>query len=52
MAPVLATFRYATFGFGYFDLTSYLIGWAVSLALFFLGLMLFSRVERTFMDTI
>ena len=35
-----------------FDLTSYLIGWAVSLALFFLGLMLFSRVERTFMDTI
>ena len=52
MAPIVTTFRYAAFGFGYFDLSSYLVGWAVSLALFFLGLMLFSRVERTFMDTI
>lgn len=52
MAPILTTFRYAAFGFGYFDLSGYLVGWAVSLALFFLGLMLFSRVERTFMDTI
>ena len=52
MAPVVTTFRYAVFGFGYFDLSRYLTGWAVSLGLFFLGLILFSRVERTFMDTI
>lgn len=52
VTPIITTFRYAMFGFGYFDLTYYLIGWAVSLVLFFIGLVLFSRIERTFMDTI
>ena len=52
VTPIITTFRYAMFGFGYFNLTYYLIGWAVSLALFFIGLVLFSRIERTFMDTI
>lgn len=52
VTPIITTFRYAVFGFGYFNLTYYLIGWAVSLAVFFLGLILFSRIERTFMDTI
>ncbi len=52
MTPILTTFRYSAFGFGYFDLPSYLVSWAISLALFFIGLILFSRVERTFMDTI
>ena len=52
MTPVITTFRYAVFGFGFFDLTYYLIGWAVSIALFLIGVILFSRIERTFMDTI
>ncbi len=52
ITPIITTFRYAVFGFGYFDLTCYVIGWAVSLGLFFIGLILFSRIERTFMDTI
>lgn len=52
VTPIITTFRYAMFGFGYFDLTYYLISWAVSLLLFFIGLILFSRIERTFMDTI
>ncbi|MBR4473713.1 MAG: ABC transporter permease [Oscillospiraceae bacterium] len=52
MTPILTTFRCAMFGFGYFNLGYYLLGWVVSLALFFLGLILFSRIERTFMDTI
>lgn len=52
VTPIITTFRYAMFGFGYFNLTYYLIGWAISLALFFIGLILFSRIERTFMDTI
>ena len=50
--PIVTTFRYAMFGFGYFDLTYYLISWGVSLLAFFIGLVLFSRIERTFMDTI
>ena len=52
VTPIITTFRYAVFGFGYFDLGYYLIGWGVSLMLFFLGLILFCRIERTFMDTI
>lgn len=52
VTPVVTTFRYALFGFGYFNLTHYLIGWAISLVVFLIGLILFSRIERTFMDTI
>lgn len=52
VTPIITTFRYAAFGFGYFDLRCYLISWAISLLVFFIGLILFSRIERTFMDTI
>lgn len=52
VTPIVTTFRYAMFGFGYFNLTYYLIGWGISLVVFFIGLILFSRIERTFMDTI
>lgn len=52
VTPIITTFRYALFGFGYFDLSHYLISWGISMLLFFLGLILFSRVERIFVDTI
>ena len=52
MSSIITTFRYAAFGFGYFDLGYYLISWGVTLLVFFTGLVMFSRIERTFMDTI
>lgn len=52
VTPIITTFRYAMFGFGYFDIWFYLIGWGISLVVFFIGLILFSRIERTFMDTV
>ena len=52
VTPILVTFRHAVFGFGYFSLPYYLISWGVSIVVFMIGLILFSRVERTFMDTI
>ena len=52
ITPIITTFRYSVFGFGCFDWTFYLISWGVTLLLFFIGLVLFSRIERTFMDTI
>ena len=52
VTPIITTFRYALLGFGYFNLTYYLISWAVTMVIFFIGLILFSRIERTFMDTI
>ena len=52
VTPVLTTFRYAVFGFGFFSIGYYLVSWGISLLVFFIGLVLFSRIERTFMDTI
>lgn len=52
VTPIVTTFRYAVFGFGYFDPGYYLLSWGVSLLLLFIGLILFSRIERNFMDTI
>ena len=52
VTPVVMTMRYAFLGEGSFDLTYYLIGWATTLLLLFFGVVLFSRVEKTFMDTV
>lgn len=52
VTPIVTTFRYAMFGFGYFNLVYYIMSWIISLVLFFIALILFSRIERTFMDTI
>lgn len=52
VTPILTTFRYAVFGFGYFNLIYYVISWIVSVVIFLIGLIMFSRIERTFMDTI
>lgn len=52
LTPIVTTFRYAVFGFGYFDVWSYLISWGLSLMVFFVGLLLFNKTEKNFMDTI
>ena len=52
MTPIINTFRKAFLSMGEFDLPHYLISWAITLVVLFIGLMLFSRVEKTFMDTV
>ena len=52
VTPILTTFRYALFGTGYFSLSYYILSWFVTGGLLLIGLVLFSRIERTFMDTI
>jgi len=52
VASMVTTFRYACFGFGYFNLKYYLISWASSLVVFFVGLLIFSKIEKNFMDTV
>jgi lipopolysaccharide transport system permease protein len=52
VSPILTAFRYALFGAGFFSLRYYVISLIVTLAVFLIGLILFSRIERTFMDTI
>lgn len=52
VAPVVLTMRYAFLGTGFFDLKYYIIGWITTLIVLFVGIILFSRVEKTFMDTV
>lgn len=52
VTPIITTFRYGILGFGYFDLHYYLLSWGISLFVFFIGLVMFSRIERTFVDTV
>lgn len=52
LSSIITTFRYAMFGFGYFDIFVYLTGWVISLSILFIGMMLFSKTEKNFMDTI
>ena len=52
IAPIVTTFRYALFGTGYFNFTFYLISWLLTLIIFVIGVILYSKIERTFADTI
>lgn len=52
VTPIVNLFRYAYLGIGQVDWLYYGIGWGTTLVLLFAGIVLFSRVEKTFMDTV
>lgn len=52
VTSVINLFRYAYLGIGTVDWFYYGIGWITTLTILFLGIILFSRVEKTFMDTV
>ncbi|MDD5544827.1 MAG: ABC transporter permease [Acidobacteriia bacterium] len=52
MAPIIETFRNALLGAGMIHSTTILVSIAVTLVVFFIGLLLFSRIEKSFMDTV
>jgi len=52
IAPIIETFRYIFTGHGQLDWMGLLISGVVTLSILLLGLILFNRVERTFMDTV
>jgi len=52
LTPIVTSFRLAVFGFGYFEWISFVSSWGISIFVFFVGLMLFSKTEKNFMDTI
>ena len=52
MTPVIELFRAAFLGAGSFDGTSYVISLLVTAAVLMTGLVLFNRIEKTFMDTV
>ncbi len=52
MAPILDAFRYSCLGIGSLQIKYYFISWIITLMILFLGVVLFNRVEKNFMDTI
>lgn len=52
VTPIINAFRYAFMGIGEFNLAYYLISWGVTLVVLFCGVLLFNKVEKTFMDTV
>jgi lipopolysaccharide transport system permease protein len=52
LSPIVESFRYALFGVGEINRTGLLYSGIFILLTLFLGTLLFSKVERTFMDTV
>lgn len=52
LTPVIETFRYALFGVGRVDDIGILYSLSITLVALLIGLLLFNRVEKTFMDTV
>ena len=52
LTPIIEAFRYALFGSGAIDTTGLLYSGGVIVILLFAGMLIFSKVERTFMDTV
>jgi len=52
VTPLINLFRYAYLGFGEIEWQYYWLSWVSTLVILFFGVVLFSRVEKTFMDTV
>ena len=52
VTPIVNLFRFGYLGFGSVEWLYYGISWIVTLAVLFFGVILFSHVEKTFMDTV
>lgn len=52
MAPILTVWRYSILGTGELPLLFWGISWITTIIVLALGVILFSRIEKTFMDTV
>ena len=52
MTPIITLFRKGFLNLWEFDLSYYLYSWVFTFVVLFIGLLLFNRVEKTFMDTV
>ncbi len=52
LSPIVESFRYALFGTGSLDVTGLIYSGGFIVIVLFLGTLIFSKVERTFMDTV
>ena len=52
ITPIINILRYGYLGIGTIEWDFYFISWGVTIILIAIGVILFNRVEKTFMDTI
>ena len=52
MSPIVNNFRYAFLGSGSFEWRYWGISWIVTGVVLFIGILIFNKVEKTFMDTV
>lgn len=52
ITPIIETFRYSFFGIGSFDLGGLIYSSIFSVAVLFIGILFFNKVENKFMDTV
>ncbi len=52
VAPIVNNFRCIVLGCGSFDYFYWGISWIVTFVVLFIGILIFNRVEKTFMDTV
>lgn len=52
MAPIIETFRYAFLGAGTVHIWQVCLSLMITLLIFLVGILLFSRIEKSFMDTV
>lgn len=52
VSPIITIFRYAFLGTGYIPYASWGISWITTILIAAIGVVLFSKIEKTFMDTV
>ena len=52
ISPIIELSRYGWLGAGAYSLGYWAISWVTTIVVLFLGLILFNKVEKTFMDTV
>ena len=52
LSAIVQNYKYALLGVGSFEMGYWMISIGVTIVLFFAGVMLFNKVEKTFMDTV
>ncbi len=52
LSSLIEGFRYAVFGTGYFEWAAFLYSIGFTVVAFFIGVIMFNKVEKTFMDTV
>lgn len=52
VTPIICMLRYAFLGIGELQMDYYGVSWVVTIAIVVLGIIMFNRVEKTFMDTV